>query len=527
MLRVSTALIVSLMLSGCFGMIDRLTADGLCGSRSSHLHHTFCQDWHNAKRFFYEKRWKRAIEFARNAKKNNEYDEIDKLIARAAAALSAGDDGPYNMRLDYCPRQVSLGTLNDMFQLLRCAQTTYGTGANLGPDRVHAQVRARLRTLLNDEDHDELTRAIYIHICKPHIEMGSRDYARRTLGCAWHAEQLDMERLRLEITGITPAERSQVAATVQKDIDWLRQRAAAAYPEGNRDRVIFFDLRTRLLAEHARFKRDNREAFATIERYHKAVARGDVATCAPPLAGRLMTHMAPARGSLEQIKARLGAGVGLLLAELLAQCHYFNDRNARSAAMLAGVRGISAPTTLAEKVYRAQYREISADRQKARRFPHLVGKTLTTATLDGFRPPELLVDETADRWNREAGSLGRYMREVSGTVSRVNRSAQGARISFKKTRVPRTDERCTETRTIDRITSSGRIIYRLKCRVTRRYSEMVGPKPIDVDDAAAVKVGRFVKVLAPRSGPNAVFLVAKSPKETSRVYRLGDIVLAK
>ncbi len=524
----SAALVVtaaSLLLSGCFGLIQNLTPDGLCGGRDYNRYYDFCRKWSSATNAYYRKDWDATIKLAREAKALKEYEALDQLIADASAAKADGDDGPYNMRLSYCPRQVSLDGPNDWFQLLRCpAETAYRYNSSSGKERSLNVVRSYMRRDLNDPDHDELLRASYVWMCAEQLKLGKKDYPLRTLGCAWHADALDWDRLRSEIVGISPAERSKVETSGRNAAEYVRQRADAAYPEGSRDRALFYDLPTKVLAEYTAFQQTWEAPLNTIRRFRKAVLAGDTARCAPPLQARLAEHMEGTRGHLKALRARLVEGVGLQLVEALAQCHYFNDREVKAAALMTSIARLSAPADYPTRLYLAQRLAIQADRDKARKMPHLVGKTLTTARLDDLRPPEVPLPKVFRQWQRQQRGITRRGRRVQGVVSAIKRTRTGHRLSFKKSKVPRVDEKCRETRTIERISSDGTIIYRLKCRVVRRWTEMVGPPPLEVDDVTGVKLGNYVEIIVPREGPGTVYLAAKSAKENARVYRLAEVI---
>ncbi len=463
------ALATSGLIGGCFGAGPQLTADALCSGGGRQGNQDFCRDWGDAKRAYYAKRWSDAVRFARRARDARESEGVARLLQDATVAIEAADDGPYNMRLRWCPQTVRLDTRNDLFQLLRCPQARYIAKPSETKDTALENVRARLQTFLNDERHDEITRALFIHVCREEIALTTRDRPARTLTCAWQADQLDTERLRAEVVGLSPAERNQVMATMKRDVPWLGARANKAYPPDSPNRVVFYNLPTRVREAHELFKRNNAEPLRTVQRFRANLAAAEAQTCAPPLQSRLTGLLATARPRTADLRKRLGGEVGVLLGKALAQCHYHNKRLARSAAMLDALAGLDAPTTLADKIYQAQRGATEIDIPK----------------------PAFAQDQMSRVWKRAAGSLISGMRRISGVVSGTERVTGGTRLTFKK---PRRAE---------------------------------APPPITVDDATAVEPGRFVELLAPRAGPAAVVKVAANAKTRAKVFRLADVVLTR
>ena len=527
MLRFSFILPIGLLLGlstlGCFGMMDRLTADGLCGSDSRDRARKFCETWSNAKHAFYNKDWEKAVERGQQARKMKKYEAIDQLIADAQRAIEEDDRGPFNLRLGYCPRWSNLSTQNDMFQALRCAETQLRGSS--GIDRVINAARSYLREDLAEEEPSEITRAIYVHLCSAQLKKGGRPNVNRVLQCLWHADQVDQARLGKELVALAPVEVNSVLARVDGATQHLRQIADKEFPAGGRDRQIFYDLRTRVLTEHERFKRNNEGPLRTVQHFRSKLLMGEVERCGPALSGRLTEHFSGFSGDLAQVKTQLAQGAASQLAEAIAQCHYYNDRVADAAAMMHALRGVNVPSSFEEKVYFAQRAAVHSDAEKARKFPDLVGKSLTHGTMDDLSRPTFRVSKTLRRWQQAAGGLVRQMRTVDGVVSTIERVPDGARLTFKKARVPRKEHSCRDTQRIERITRDGYLVYEQQCKVVRRYSELVGPDPIVVRDPRGVKRGHFVVVFRPRKGPAAVVLVKKSPKDTSQITRMADVLL--
>jgi len=513
---------------GCAALFDP-SLKGFCDRDSYNAHSSYrkmCENWRSSKKAFYQKRWDDAIRLATAARTRNQYDEMDEMIAAAQRAKAENDTSPYNMRLNgWCPKELGARKDNDVFQSLRCPQAKMYIGSQSSTAGGINGLRADLRARMNSHDPHALTRAVYVHACRLHIQITKRDYPLRNLGCLWHTQQLEWERIKAEIAPLPAAEQTLVMNSLKSDVAWLTARADAKFP-GARDREVLVQLPTTVLANHRRFQQENAAALQAIAAFHAGIMKGDVANCARGLGAVLASHMAGSGSKPARVRARLGEGVGPQIADALAHCHYLNDRTSMAIALRKMLKGLGGPTTFAEKRYAAVRKVLFAERAKARKMPHLRGKSLASASPDDLKRPRFHVPAPIKRWNGRKYNLARYGYKAEGVVSKIQKTGNGVRLHFKKTRVPRTDEKCVETRRIERITSDGEIVYRLKCRVTRRYTENVGPKPVDVFEAGAVKRGRFVTAIRGKDqGLGAVMLVARSAKEGARLYRMADVLI--
>jgi len=427
-----------------------------------------------------------------------------------------------------CPSYMSIDDeLEPIVTLMWCPKTVVRSSGD--PVNEIGAARSWIRGGLDQgltEDPFQLPRAAYVHLCARQMrEDTGRLYPAMAIGCAWHADRIDQAALAGELKGRRPG--AAIARQVAADIPFVRERALAAFPRATsaREWEVFYELPTKVRKEALARRTSNAKAYQTLSAFSAAIESGTFEGCAGPLRDSLTAYLKGAK-SLDALRERMTDPVGYALAEALARCHYYNEREPEAGVLLSLLEKARRRVTVAEQVRFAQIDVLAADSEKAKKFPNLVGTKYSSVNPTDLRPVTPWDQSKLDeKWFQSKYELMR-LQNRDGRIARISKTATGATIHFQKERVPVVDVRCHETNRIDSIDRDGKIRYREECTRTPKGMAWSQPEPAMVSDARGLAPGRFVH-LALDGDKGAVVISADGPGENARIERLADVVLVE
>ncbi len=426
-----------------------------------------------------------------------------------------------------CPASVALATGTvAAFDLLRC-EASYGWSR--GKEDALATARAKIRAILNagDDAPAQLTRAIYCHLCSLQLAEQRKHYPGMAITCFWHLGQLDDAKLADEIRAISPSDQATVKAHVAAARKTITEKTLAAFPreQAPREWEVFYELPSRILKEYRVRASANAAAVQVLAEFNQKLRAGESAGCSGPLRQRLHDHMKGHGSSLAEATARMTDPLGYALTETLAKCHFYNQQELRAGALLSFIDSRRRLVRLAEQIWYTQVDELSKDREKADKYPQLVGRKLSSVEPQELGTPEVLDDSAEANWRSKVRELRTFSTQ-EGTVQTVERTRDRAIVRFKKEKVPLVEETCRETNRIDRIDRDGKVVYRQDCMRAIKGTTLSSPEPaaLALDDAAAIVPGSHLKV-ARRDGDVAVLLSGPSSDTSARLSRIADVII--
>lgn len=446
---------------------------------------------------------------------------------RAAPASYSEDCERYPSISEPLGRTPAEGGFNVYEPILMLARCPDSVPPN-DPVDEYGSARAWLRGWIDQgiaTDTPQLPRAAYVHLCAR--QMAAEDgklYPAMAIGCAWHADRLDLKALAKELEARPASQRGVMAKQFAADVTAVRQRALAAFPRASsaREWEVFYELPMKIRAAVVARRSTHAKAYQRLVAFETAIEGGKFEGCAAPLRDSLATYLRGAK-TLPAIRERITDPLGYALADALARCHYYNERELKAGAVLAFLDKARRQTTLAEQVRFAQIDALAGDAEKAKKFPNLVGSKYSSVDPTDLRPVEPWGTKLDLKWRAQKYELLRFQTS-EGRVARLEKKAKGTTIHFKKERVPVVDVRCRETNRIDSITSDGKIIYREECTRTPKGHTWDSPSPVTVDEANGVSPGRFVRLGV--DGDHGVVLTSTdSPNDSSGANRIADVVL--
>jgi hypothetical protein len=437
---------------------------------------------------------------------------------------------PFRKDAGGCEGYVSISDdvdLEVVVGLMKCPNDEVrdsGRGSALGSGR--AGIRGRLDNAIID-DPAQLPRAAYVHLCARQMKQDDRLYPAMAIGCLWHADRLDMTAFTKELQARPAADRGVIAKQVAEDIRLIHDRTLAAFPKkaAAREWEIFYELPTRVRKESIARRTSQASVYQRLIAFETEIQSGNFANCEKPLREALTAHLRGA-ATMPAITERITDPVGYALAEDLARCHYYNERELKAGALVVLLEKARRRVTLAEQIVYARLDALAVDFEKAPKFPNLVGIKYSSV-----RPGDLGADapwssnQLDEKWRFQVAELTRFQTR-EGRVARVEKTSKGAVIHFQKERVPLVDLKCSETNKIDRIDREGKIQYRSECIAISRGQGWSNPAPVTVDDANGVTAGRYVRV-GLNGDIGVVLSCSDHADEKARIHRVADVLVGQ
>ena len=486
----------------------------------------FCAIWDSAQHAFKHQDFRTAQELGKKVEAAKPgMPDVHRLIADSAFALkdqAAGYYSQFNLRVHGCPATIAVEVGNDIFDLLRCPTATVRkTGSELDAIRT---VRTRLLEDLNVDMPDELTRVVFVHACALGAVADARN-APTTLGCLWHAEHINEERLMQEVVHLKKDQKTTLFTQWEVDRAILQKVADEMFPaaEAQRDRYLFYQLIGDIITEHVQFQMGHATEYKAIADLELQVRQGQVQGCVAPLRQLLKEHLATVGRTRTDVRTGLTDELGYALSNALAKCYYHLNDLPRAAAIVREIRGQGAPRTFAEKLYLRQIAALELDEQKAKGSVTPDPKRLSSVKPFNFPPPVISHDEHVRQWETVAAGLPRVPKVIRGVISRLTPAAGGTRVSFQEAQIPEDKVDCHKTKHIDRIAPDGHLVYREECRITR-HTVAARPDPITVPETLAVEEGMYLEALS-SDDTTAIGIVSKSIAETAPLVRVGDVLI--